>query len=75
MSNVTVQYVDAESGKPCNWHPRAVRTVLEDVPYVPPTKSPDETRIDALKVRILAETATATEVREALKLLMKAGRL
>ena len=75
MSNVTVQYTDPETGKPCNWHPLATKKVIEDTPYVPPQKSADETRLDSLKVRILAETATATEVREALKLLMKAGRL
>ena len=45
----------------------------ENVSLPPPPA--DEARLDALKVRILAETATATEVRETLKLLMKTGRL
>ena len=40
-----------------------------------PPKSADDTRLDSLRAKIAADTATALEVRETLKLLMKAGRL
>lgn len=65
-----------KDGKPLKngWEEGAVRLDETTAPTLPEV-SPDVARLDAIRAKILAQTATAAEVREYLSLKIKGGTL